>query len=203
MIRLRMNGLMSRASTLVLAAAFGSAGTAVAGTTITGPGPFGHVHITNNTDFVVIEVGATIGVDPLPGGVNSFANDPGIVITSLTTGVEIDDSTLLGRFVNNGTILGAVDGVNIFNSTLQAGFTNAGVIEGSEDGVVLQNTFLNLSGGFTNTGRITSFGGVASDDDLSGYAPVGGRTPAQRFRNTPAGEVMDGGSGGAEATDAG
>ena len=51
MIRLRMNGLMSRASTLALVAAFGSAGTAVAGTTITGPGDFGHVHITNNTDF--------------------------------------------------------------------------------------------------------------------------------------------------------
>ena len=95
MIRLRMNGLMSRASTLVLAAAFGSAGTAVAGTTITGPGPFGHVHITNNTDFVVIEAGATIGVDPLPGGVNSFANDPGIVINSLTTG-EIDVTYLRG-----------------------------------------------------------------------------------------------------------
>ena len=135
MIRLRMNGLMSRASTLALVAAIGSVGSAAAGTTVLGPGPVNHVYNTSPTNFVNINLGATVAVGPQG---NSFTNDPGIIILNPTgTGVQIDDSSLLGTFTNNGSIVGqglGFDGVNIDNALLNAGFVNNGLIQGSSDG---------------------------------------------------------------------
>ncbi|MEQ1756008.1 MAG: autotransporter domain-containing protein [Micropepsaceae bacterium] len=163
MIRLRMNGLMSRASTLALAAFAGVVGAsgAKAGTTVTGPNQ-PHVHNTSNTDFVNIDT-AIVGIDPNVGGVNSFANDPGIVIGGFSTGsgVFVTDSILQGRFVNSGTIFGDSDGVHASDSTFQQGLTNAGRIEGSSDGLGLYST--NLAGGITNTGTITGFTGAGVD----------------------------------------
>lgn len=163
MIRLRLNKLMSRASTLALAAFTGTVGSASAapGISVTGPNQ-DHVHVTTNTNFVNI-TDAIVGIDPNVGGVNSFANDPGITIGSTSTGVIVDGSILQGRFNNQGTILGngLADGVYLVDSTLQAGFTNSGNIQSdSFDGVDFESTI--LTGGITNSGRILGGTGISA-----------------------------------------
>lgn len=200
MSRSKLNKLMSRASTLALAAVAGvlgtggAVGTAQAGDqTVTGPGNQPHVRNTSNAEFIVIENGALVGIDPV-GGVNSFLNDPGIVINNTVggpdisgTGVVVDTSILQGKFVNLGTIRGDTDGVNIFDSTLQAGISNAGLISvnGTSDDDGVEITSSNIAGGFVNSGTITGGGEGTSAHGVSIFnAAASSRTFAGGFTNS-------------------
>jgi uncharacterized protein with beta-barrel porin domain len=183
MSRSKLNKLMSRASTLALAAVAGAlgtggvAGTAEAGTTVNTPGSNPHVYNFGPNDFVSIGTGVTLEAGPQG---NSFTNDPNIIIQdNAGTAVTIDASTLLGKFVNNGTIIGgSSDGVAILNSSIiTQSFVNNGVITGSSDGISIFGS--TIQAGLTNVGTITGNTGQGIDifnDALSARSFSGGLT---------------------------